>query len=341
MDDKLKTSIIKLLQKIIPPSKGEISSLQIDNDGNVVIIIEIDPQYSDSLKKKCQKAERKIKALKNVTNASIILTAEKEKSSNTNNSASGKININAKHIILVASGKGGVGKSMIAANIAVALAQNYKVGLLDADIYGPSQPLMMGVQDYKPELNKDKKLIPATAHNIKVMSIGFMVNKSKALIWRGAMMHKALYQMLHDVEWSSDNLPLDYLIIDMPPGTGDVQLSLAQKLNISGAVIVSTPQDIALIDARRAVDMFKKVGIPVLGLIENMSYHICSCCGHEEHIFGNEGAKQEAQALGIPFLGKIPLSKDIRKHCDNGSLTNIDHTAYFSDIIERLKSLDT
>ncbi len=236
------------------------------------------------------------------------------------NNISRAINIAAKRIILIASGKGGVGKSTVAANISAALAKDFKVGLLDADIYGPSQPLMMGGSDYKPELNHDDKIIPMDIHGVKVMSIGFMVEASKALVWRGPMMQKALYQMIRDVEWADDNgKELDYLIIDMPPGTGDVQLTLAQKLNISGAVIVSTPQDIALIDARRAIDMFNKVNVPVIGILENMSTHICSNCGHEEHVFGYGGAAGEAQSQGVAFLGEIPLSMNIREFSDKGT----------------------
>jgi len=231
------------------------------------------------------------------------------------------LGVPARHIIAVASGKGGVGKSTVAANIAVALAKEHglSVGLLDADIYGPSQPLMMGDESYEPPLNEDKKLVPAECYGVKLMSIGFVSDSSKALIWRGPMAQSAFYQMVRDVAWASDGKKLDVLVIDLPPGTGDVQLTMVQKLKLSGAVIVSTPQDIALIDARRAVAMFETTNVPVLGLIENMSTYICPNCGHEEHIFGHGGAQEEAKKLGIDFLGDIPLSRDIREKSDQGT----------------------
>ncbi len=225
------------------------------------------------------------------------------------------------HIIAVASGKGGVGKSAVASNIAVALAKEHglKVGLLDADIYGPSQPLMMGDESYKPPLNENKKLVPAKCHGVSLMSIGFIADPDKALIWRGPMAQSAFYQMARDVQWAPEGEKLDVLVIDLPPGTGDVQLTMIKKLKLSGAVIVSTPQDIALIDARRAVAMFERMNVPVLGIIENMSMYVCPSCGHEEHIFGHGGARAEAQKLGIEFLGDIPLSKDMREKSDQGT----------------------
>ncbi len=346
MDDKLKNHITKIVNAVITPDKGEISSLQINSDGEVILIINIDPKNGAILEKLRLKAERKIGALRGISKVSVVLSAEKNGSVEVQKKRvlDPIIDVAAKRIILIASGKGGVGKSTISANIAVKLAQSFDVGLLDADIYGPSQPLMMGGQDYKPELNSDKKLIPMEAHGIKIMSIGFMVDKSKALVWRGPMMQKALFQMIRDVDWTNEGKPLDYLIIDMPPGTGDVQLTLAQKLKIDGAIIVSTPQDIALIDARRAVDMFNKTDVPVLGLIENMSTHTCSNCGHEEHIFGHGGASKEAAALGIPFLGEIPLSRNIRTQSDNGKPIVIaepksKQAQAFCDIVSNIENL--
>ncbi|MCK5373693.1 MAG: Mrp/NBP35 family ATP-binding protein [Alphaproteobacteria bacterium] len=232
------------------------------------------------------------------------------------------LDVPAKHIIAVASGKGGVGKSTIAANLAVALAKSskLKIGLLDADIYGPSQPFMMGDKDYKPLLNDDKKLIPAQCHGVYLMSIGFIADQDKALIWRGPMAQSAFYQMIRDVDWAGPNgEKLDVLVIDLPPGTGDIQLTMVKKLKLSGAVIVSTPQDIALIDARRAVAMFEKTGVPVLGLIENMSVYICPECGHEAHIFGNGGARMEAKELDVLYLGDVPLARDVREYSDQGT----------------------
>ncbi len=338
MDDRLNNKIIKILHPVIKVGKGSVSSINIVDNGQVIVIIDIDSKYSAKLEALRLKAEHKIAALSGVNKVSVVLTSEKTGSPRVQKRSTIDpiINVPAKHIILIASGKGGVGKSTVAANIAVALAYDFKVGLLDADIYGPSQPLMMGVKDYEPEISSDKKLIPADAYGVKLMSIGFMVDDSKALVWRGAMMHKALMQMIRDVEWSSNGEELDYLIIDMPPGTGDVQLTIAQKLKISGAVIVSTPQDIALIDARRAVDMFNKVGVKVFGLIENMSIHICTNCGHEEHIFGSGGAEAEANALGIPLLGEIPLSKNIREYSDNGDPVVLVHPDMFGDIVTKI-----
>ncbi len=217
-------------------------------------------------------------------------------------------------VIAIASGKGGVGKSTVSSNLAVALArQGRRVGLLDADIYGPSQPRMMGLSG-RPDAPDGKTIIPLVGHGVKVMSMGLLLKDTESVVWRGPMLMGALQQLLGQVAWA----PLDVLIIDLPPGTGDVQLTLCQKTNLTGAIVVSTPQDVALMDARRAIDMFEKLKTPVLGLIENMSTYICPNCGHEAHLFGHGGVHAEAAATGIPFLGEIPLSLDIRLAGDGG-----------------------
>ncbi|WP_457675888.1 iron-sulfur cluster carrier protein ApbC [Thiolapillus sp.] len=224
---------------------------------------------------------------------------------------------NIKNIIAVASGKGGVGKSTTAVNLALALSQEgAKVGILDADIYGPSQPRMLGISG-QPESRDGKTLEPMNSYHLQAMSIGFLIDEETPMIWRGPMVTQALEQLLNDTNWAD----LDYLIIDLPPGTGDTQLTLAQKVPVSGAVIVTTPQDIALLDARKGFKMFEKVEVPVLGIVENMSIHICSNCGHEEHIFGEGGGKSMSEQYGVDFLGALPLEKRIREETDSGKPT--------------------
>jgi ATP-binding protein involved in chromosome partitioning len=219
-----------------------------------------------------------------------------------------------KNIVGVASGKGGVGKSTTAVNLALALAaEGASVGLLDADIYGPSQPMMMGIEG-RPESADGKTMEPMENHGVQVMSIGFLVNQDDAMIWRGPMATQALEQLLRQTNWKD----LDYLIIDMPPGTGDIQLTLSQRVPMTGAVIVTTPQDIALLDAKKGIKMFEKVGVPILGIVENMAVHVCSQCGHAEHIFGVEGGKKMANAEGMAYLGALPLSMAIRVQADSG-----------------------
>ena len=242
-----------------------------------------------------------------------------------------------KNIIAVASGKGGVGKSTTAVNLALALqAEGAQVGILDADIYGPSQPRMLGVKQ-QPESKDGNSLEPVMGHGLQSMSIGYLVEEETPMIWRGPMVTQALEQLLKDTRWRD----LDYLVVDLPPGTGDTQLTLAQKIPVSGAVIVTTPQDIALIDARKGLKMFEKVNIPVLGVIENMSIHICSQCGHEEHIFGEGGGLRMAQEYDVDFLGALPLDRNIREQADGGTPTVVAHpdgrvAQVYRDIARRL-----
>ncbi|MDW8335444.1 MAG: iron-sulfur cluster carrier protein ApbC [Tepidimonas sp.] len=222
-----------------------------------------------------------------------------------------------RNLIAVASGKGGVGKSTTAVNLALALAaEGASVGLLDADIYGPSQPMMMGIEG-RPESLDGQTMEPLVNYGVQVMSIGFLVDKHEAMIWRGPMATQALEQLLRQTNWKD----LDYLVVDMPPGTGDIQLTLAQRVPITGAVIVTTPQDIALLDARKGVTMFQKVGVPILGIVENMAVHVCPHCGHAEHIFGADGGKRMAAELGVPCLGSLPLHVRIREQADGGRPT--------------------
>jgi ATP-binding protein involved in chromosome partitioning len=224
---------------------------------------------------------------------------------------------NVKNIIAVASGKGGVGKSTTAANLALALAaEGASVGLLDADIYGPSLPMMLGI-DRRPESEDGKTMEPLENHGVQVMSIGFLVDQDEAMIWRGPMATQALEQLLRQTNWKE----LDYLIVDLPPGTGDIQLTLSQRVPMTGAVIVTTPQDIALLDAKKGIKMFEKVGVPILGIVENMAVHVCSNCGHVEHIFGSEGGKKMAAQYNMDYLGALPLDINIRLQADSGKPT--------------------
>ena len=221
-----------------------------------------------------------------------------------------------KDIILVASGKGGVGKSTTAVNLALGMASTGKaVGLLDADIFGPSIPKMMNLQGKLPEYDSYRKIVPLMNFGLKCMSMGFIVEEDQAIVWRGLMVMKAIEQLLRDVAWGA----LDVLVVDMPPGTGDVQLSLSQLVPISGAVVVSTPQDVALADARKGIEMFRKVDIPILGLVQNMSYFMCENCEHKHYLFGQDGVYDVAKTLGVPVVGDIPLVNDIRQNSDSGS----------------------
>ena len=220
-----------------------------------------------------------------------------------------------KNIIAVASGKGGVGKSTVAVNLALALSQDgARVGILDADIYGPSQPRMLGLTG-RPSTKDNKRIVPMVGHGVQCMSVGFLVDQETPMVWRGPMVTQALMQLIGDTDWDD----LDYLVVDMPPGTGDIQLTLAQRVPVSGAVIVTTPQEIALLDARKGLRMFQKVEVGILGIVENMSTHVCSQCGHEEHIFGEGGGERLAAQYNVPFLGSLPLELRIREQTDSGN----------------------
>src|SRR3954468_11672997 len=238
-----------------------------------------------------------------------------------------------KNIIAVASGKGGVGKSTTAVNLALALsAEGASVGMLDADIYGPSQPMMLGIAG-RPESKDGKRIEPMQGHGLQASSIGFLIEVDTPMFWRGPMVTQALEQLLKDTNWRE----LDYLVVDLPPGTGDIQLTLAQKVPVTGAVIVTTPQDIALIDARKGLKMFEKVGIPILGIVENMSFHICPKCGHESHIFGSGGAEKMAREYGTELLGQLPLDEAIRSQADSGKPTVVsDPDGPLAEIYRRI-----
>jgi ATP-binding protein involved in chromosome partitioning len=304
-------------------------------DGLVQVTLLTDRAHAAAMEPVRQAAEALLAGQQGVTNATAILTAHKSGQSPSSTPSGRQANPpnrghahgpqgsgakaplllpDVKAIVAVASGKGGVGKSTVAVNLAVALArQGHRTGLLDADIYGPSLPHMLGVHR-KPEV-RDEKMIPLEAWGLSCMSIGFLVDEETPMIWRGPMVMGALEQMMGQVSWGK----LDVLIVDMPPGTGDAQLTMAQRVSLTGAVIVSTPQDIALLDARRGVKMFEKTRVPVLGLVENMSFFCCPNCGHRSDIFGHGGARAEAARLGIEFLGEIPLSLDIRTASDAGT----------------------
>jgi ATP-binding protein involved in chromosome partitioning len=293
---------------------GLVDSLAL-REGLVHLALRTNRSSAPAMEQVRRKAETLLSKQPGVVNATAVLTAHRaEPPPRPAPPAKAPLLPEVAHIVAVASGKGGVGKSTTAVNLAVALAQQgHRVGLLDADIYGPSLPRMLGV-DRKPE-TRDGMMVPLQAWGLSAMSIGFLVDPDAAMIWRGPMVMGALEQMMGQVHWGA----LDILIVDMPPGTGDAQLTMAQKVTLSGAVIVSTPQDIALIDARRGVRMFEKTLVPVLGLIENMSVFCCPNCGHRTELFGHGGAQREAATLGIPFLGEIPLLLDIRTTSDAGT----------------------
>ena len=311
----------------MPGQNGNVSAAEavsniLIKEGNVGFTIEISPDQASAADDLKTAAEQAVNGIEGVLSVSVILTAHKPASPSTSQAPAqphsddgGEALLKpARHVIAVASGKGGVGKSTTAINLALAFAsQDLKTGILDADIYGPSLPRLLGLNE-KPR-SENNKLIPLCAWGLEAMSIGFLVDEDAPTIWRGPMVMSAVQQMLRDVAWGD----LDILVIDMPPGTGDAQLTLSQRAELAGAVIVSTPQDLALIDARKGLNMFRRVNVPVLGIVENMSYFVCPSCGEISDIFGTGGAKAEAERLGLPFLGGIPLDMEIRATSDAGT----------------------
>ncbi len=301
-------------------SRGMVSGLQI-KDGHVAFAIEVDPARGAEMEPLRKEAEKTVHALDGVLSATVVLTAETAQSQGGEERHAAGAGPNAimmpgvKSILAVASGKGGVGKSTTSVNLALALAaEGHKVGILDADIYGPSIPRMLGVSG-EPSSSDGKTLDPMEGHGVKCMSMGFLIEEETPVIWRGPMAQTALQQMMRDINWGD----LDILVVDMPPGTGDVQLTMAQQVPLTGAVIVSTPQDIALADARRGLNMFRKVDVPVFGIVENMSYFACPHCGERSEIFSHGGAREEAGLLSTDFLGEIPLAIAIRETSDGGN----------------------
>lgn len=315
----IKDNVLNALRRIKAPNgqdlvtSGLLSEIIISS-GKVYFSLTVPQAEAKSYEAVRKAAENAVRALPGVAGAMVTLTADAKKPSvppaREPGGGVGKI----KHVIAVASGKGGVGKSTTAINLALAFRENgLQVGVLDADIYGPSLPRLLAIRD-KPEMASENLLAPIEKFGLKVMSIGFLVGEETPMIWRGPMVMSALSQMLKDVAWGE----LDLLVVDMPPGTGDAQLTMAQQVPLAGAVIVSTPQDLALIDARKGLHMFEKVNVPVLGIIENMSYFLCPKCGHRSDIFSHGGARHEAERLGVPFLGALPLHMAIRETSDSG-----------------------
>lgn len=310
-------ALLSALQAVIDPNTGRdfVTSKALKNlqttDGDVSFDVELGYPAKSQMPVFRKALIAAAKSVPGVDNVSVNMTMKI-----TAHAVQRGVQVmpNVKNIIAVASGKGGVGKSTTAVNLALALsAEGAKVGILDADIYGPSQPMMMGVEG-RPESADGQTMEPLENYGVQVISIGFLIDRDEAMIWRGPMATQALEQLLRQTNWKD----LDYLIVDMPPGTGDIQLTLSQRVPLTGAVIVTTPQDIALLDARKGIKMFEKVGVPILGIVENMAVHVCEKCGHVEHIFGMDGGKNMAAEYGMDYLGALPLNMSIRVQADSG-----------------------
>ncbi|MEH6522797.1 Mrp/NBP35 family ATP-binding protein [Sulfitobacter sp.] len=348
MDREAVLDVLKSISDVVSEndivSAGVMRALNVEPDGTVRFVMEIAPSAAKEYEAVKAEAEAKLAKLEGIKTVSIVLTghsaqpAPPQLTPRKSAEPTGPQKIpGVDRIIAIASGKGGVGKSTVSANLACALAaQGRRVGLLDADMYGPSQPRMMGISG-RPASPDGKIILPMRNHGVTMMSIGLMTNDDQAVVWRGPMLMGALQQMLTQVQWGA----LDVLLVDLPPGTGDVQMTLSQKAQVDGAIIVSTPQDVALIDARKGIDMFQQLNVPLVGMIENMSTHICSACGHEEHVFGHGGVAAEAAKLNIPLLAEIPLHLDIRLAADGGAPIVVSQpdsvqAAAFADVAKKL-----
>jgi ATP-binding protein involved in chromosome partitioning len=344
MADISKDDVLATLRRIAAPdgrgnivSAGLVSEIALDG-GRVMFALNARPPHMKTMEALRGVVEKAVADMPGVTRALVALTAEQ----GPKVAAAAPLRDGipgVKHLVAVASGKGGVGKSTTAINLALGLKSlGLRVAVLDADVYGPSMPKLFGLSGKPVASDREgKKMKPMSRHGVEVASIGFLVDEDTPMIWRGPMVMSALTQLLREVEWSE----MDVMIVDMPPGTGDAQLTMAQQTPLSGAVIVSTPQDLALIDARKGLNMFRKVNVPVLGIVENMSYFVCTKCGERHEIFGHGGARAEAEKLGVPFLGEIPLDKDVRLRSDQGepvvvSMPDSLHTAVYRDIARQV-----